>query len=149
MIKSILLMGLSILLATATWMGIVAFFYNFEPSIDGLVFVCMFSAVGFVFSYLVFAEGRKAIVIPETDIQRRLRWYKIALKEIESGKENWICFAIMNNCSEFMKLGNKYACHELLPELHKWRTVWQEAVWFKDKEERIAALRTVIKQLEM
>ncbi len=94
--------------------------------------------------------NKPSLKINETPIQQRLRWYKIALEKIESGKENWTCFAIAHNCPEFLKLwGNEHASNELLPELHKWRTVWQDAAWFKDKEERLAALRTVIKQLEI
>ena len=57
--KKILLLTLCIITCIVTWIGIIAFFYSFEPSVGGLVFVCMFSAIGFTTAYLMYDESLK------------------------------------------------------------------------------------------
>jgi hypothetical protein len=152
--KKILLFVLSIALCLVTITGIIAFFYNFEPSIGGLVFVSMLSAVGFTFAYLVYSEGSKEILpieSPYSTVEQRLAWYKKALSLLINEKNQpYICVILMYNDTAFYQklIKKKIKSHELLPELHAWRTEFNNGTqWFRSKEERITALKTVIKQL--
>ena len=159
--KSILLISLSVLIAAATWIGIIAFFYSFEPSIGGLVFVCMFSAVGFIFAYLVYLEAKKYFpkLQPKessySTVEQRLAWYKLALEILDSNPNGfnyypYICIALMYNDDNFYDLiiRKQIPNWELLPELHAWRTEFNNGdQWFKSTEERINVLKTCIKQL--
>jgi hypothetical protein len=158
--KKVLALLFAITLCILTFIVILIGFYYFTPNLLNGAIICVMSAGGFTGSYLLYLSYKShkeppIIESPYSTVEQRLAWYKLAL-EVLNGNPNvlqyypFVCVLLMYNDTKFHNLlvRQLIPSHKLLPELHAWRTTYDMGeIWFRNHEERVIILKTVIKQL--